>query len=283
MGKVKIKRKSTLIDMTAMSDVTVLLLTFFMLTSTFLTPEPVKVITPSSVSEVKVPMTNLITILVAPQTEDTETVLGEDNGRVYISFTGDADSTFSSEKIRVRIMQEAVNLYNEQQAALGRPAVAMPNPDKFMKISMFGTPFQYLAQVVEMEPTKRDEVMGVIVDPKTKQFNPMAGIPVDFKGSGQMNWANDNNIKNLNEFQIWLKAISNVAKAVNQEQIEGLSEEEIRDLENLHTAIKRKGEGIAVKADKDTPWTAVHLVFDNLQTMDLNKFSLMTSLKSENE
>ena len=283
MGKVKIKKKSTFIDMTAMSDVTVLLLTFFMLTSTFLTPEPVKVITPSSVSEVKVPMTNLITILVAPQTEDTETALGEDNGRVYISFTGDADSTFSSEKIRVRIMQEAVNLYNEQQAALGRPAVAMPNPDKFMKISMFGTPFQYLAQVVEMEPTKRDEVMGIIVDPKTKQFNPMAGIPVDFKGSGQMNWANDNNIKNLNEFQIWLKAISNVAKAVNQEQIEGLSEEEIRDLENLHTAIKRKGEGIAVKADKDTPWTAVHLVFDNLQTMDLNKFSLMTSLKSENE
>ncbi len=36
MGKVKIKKKSTLIDMTAMSDVTVLLLTFFMLTSTFL-------------------------------------------------------------------------------------------------------------------------------------------------------------------------------------------------------------------------------------------------------
>ena len=51
MGKVKIKRKSTLIDMTAMSDVTVLLLTFFMLTSTFLAKEPVTVITPSSVQE----------------------------------------------------------------------------------------------------------------------------------------------------------------------------------------------------------------------------------------
>ena len=33
----KIKKKSTFIDMTAMSDVTVLLLTFFMLTSTFRT------------------------------------------------------------------------------------------------------------------------------------------------------------------------------------------------------------------------------------------------------
>ena len=51
MGKVKIKKKETRIDMTAMSDVTVLLLTFFMLTSTFLQKEPVQVITPPSVSE----------------------------------------------------------------------------------------------------------------------------------------------------------------------------------------------------------------------------------------
>lgn len=41
MAKVKVKRKSTFIDMTAMSDVTVLLLTFFMLTSTFIQKEPV--------------------------------------------------------------------------------------------------------------------------------------------------------------------------------------------------------------------------------------------------
>ena len=33
MPKIIVKRKSTFIDMTAMSDVTVLLLTFFMLTS----------------------------------------------------------------------------------------------------------------------------------------------------------------------------------------------------------------------------------------------------------
>ena len=51
--------------MTAMSDVTVLLLTFFMLTSTFLQKEPTIVYTPSSVSEEKVPMNNLVTILVS--------------------------------------------------------------------------------------------------------------------------------------------------------------------------------------------------------------------------
>ena len=65
--KVKIKRKSTLIDMTAMSDVTVLLLTFFMLTSTFLQKEPTIVYTPSSVSEEKVPVKDLVTILVSSE------------------------------------------------------------------------------------------------------------------------------------------------------------------------------------------------------------------------
>ena len=55
MGRAKIKKKSMFIDMTAMSDVTVLLLTFFMLTSTFVKKEPVQVFTPASVSEIKIP------------------------------------------------------------------------------------------------------------------------------------------------------------------------------------------------------------------------------------
>ena len=53
MAKVKIKKQDTFIDMTAMSDVTVLLLTFFMLTSTFVKKEPVQVATPASVSAPK--------------------------------------------------------------------------------------------------------------------------------------------------------------------------------------------------------------------------------------
>jgi biopolymer transport protein ExbD len=63
MGKVKIK-KDVWIDMTPMSDVMVLLLTFFMLTSTFVKQEPVKVNTPGSVSEIKVPEKNVLNILV---------------------------------------------------------------------------------------------------------------------------------------------------------------------------------------------------------------------------
>ncbi|MDH6354001.1 biopolymer transport protein ExbD [Dysgonomonas sp. PH5-45] len=67
MSKVKVKKQSTFIDMTAMSDVTVLLLTFFMLTATFLPKEPVQVITPASVSETKIPEANVMTILIDPK------------------------------------------------------------------------------------------------------------------------------------------------------------------------------------------------------------------------
>ena len=67
MGNIKIEKKDIWIDMTPMSDVMTLLLCFFMLTSTFLTPEPVKVNTPSSVSEVKVPENDVLNILVSPE------------------------------------------------------------------------------------------------------------------------------------------------------------------------------------------------------------------------
>jgi biopolymer transport protein ExbD len=67
MGKIKIEKKDIWIDMTPMSDVMTLLLCFFMLTSTFLTPEPVKVNTPGSVSEVKVPENDVLNILVSPE------------------------------------------------------------------------------------------------------------------------------------------------------------------------------------------------------------------------
>lgn len=82
MPRIKVKRKSTLIDMTAMSDVTVLLLTFFMLTSTFVQKEPVQVATPSSVSEIKIPETDIVQILIDPQ------------GRIFMSLDKQEDRVF---------------------------------------------------------------------------------------------------------------------------------------------------------------------------------------------
>ena len=253
MGKVKIKRKSTLIDMTAMSDVTVLLLTFFMLTSTFLQKEPTIVYTPSSVSEEKVPMNNLVTVLVSSadksgKLEDPSTV----EGKLFISFTGDADSVFYNEQHK----NTPIALNAAQKAA-------------FRQTNMFGTSFAHLPELLNMSVTERDKEQGDLT-------NANVGIPIN---------DNKNRDGRLNDFQIWLKAIYNVAQRINNEQREdpSLTEEQRANLSNLYTALMRKGQGIAIKADKDTPFTTVQLVFDNLQTMKLNKFSLMTALKSEDE
>ncbi|MCD8296726.1 MAG: biopolymer transporter ExbD [Prevotella sp.] len=64
MGKIKIQKKDVWIDMTPMSDVMTLLLCFFMLTSTFVKNEAVKVQTPASISEIKVPETNVLTVII---------------------------------------------------------------------------------------------------------------------------------------------------------------------------------------------------------------------------
>ena len=82
MGKVKIKKNDVWIDMTPMSDVMVLLLTFFMLTSTFVKNEPVKVTTPGSVSEIKVPEKDVLCIHVA---KDGKVFLTIDNTNDLVS------------------------------------------------------------------------------------------------------------------------------------------------------------------------------------------------------
>lgn len=240
MGRVKIKRKSTLIDMTAMSDVTVLLLTFFMLTSTFLQKEPVTVITPSSVSEIKVPTSNLVTVLV------------DQEQRVFISVAGSQDSTWSSERVRAEVLKYAGQLYNETHK--NKINFTQKQVETFAKINMFGIPLAQMPEFLDMPQLKQDEYL----DPSK---NPNCGIPID----------NNKDLTKPNEFQIWMNAIYNVARDVTSS--DGVS---------FETQIKR-GEGIAIKADQATPYEVVHVVMDNLQTLKMNKFSLMTALKSEEE
>ncbi|MBO4730610.1 MAG: biopolymer transporter ExbD, partial [Bacteroidaceae bacterium] len=70
MGRFKIKKADLFIDMTPMSDVMLLLLTFFLMAGTFTKPEPVQVQAPGSVSDIKIPSTDILTIYVAGQGKD---------------------------------------------------------------------------------------------------------------------------------------------------------------------------------------------------------------------
>jgi biopolymer transport protein ExbD len=68
MAKVKLAKKSTRIDMTAMCDVAFLLLSFFIMTSTAKVPEPKPVDTPASTVKAKLPEKNLATITIGDST-----------------------------------------------------------------------------------------------------------------------------------------------------------------------------------------------------------------------
>lgn len=111
MGKIKVKKQSTFIDMTAMSDVTVLLLTFFMLTATFLPKEPVQVTAPSSVSEVKIPESNVLTILVDPEGRVFLNIDRPENKKAVLELMGqDYGITFTDKQIYAFIEQSHVGV-----------------------------------------------------------------------------------------------------------------------------------------------------------------------------
>ena len=117
MGKIKIQKKDIWIDMTPMSDVMTLLLCFFMLTSTFLTPEPVKVNTPSSVSEVKVPENDVLNILVSPE---GNIYVGTENKNVMNDMLDEVTGKFG-----ISLTAAQIKAYRED-AMIGAPLAVLP-------------------------------------------------------------------------------------------------------------------------------------------------------------
>lgn len=187
MGRVKIAKKSTFIDMTAMSDVTVLLLTFFMLTSTFLQKEPTTVITPASVSTEKVQETNVLQVLVSPE------------GKVWLTMNNDTSAQWSNAAMRESLLDHVTQIYNEQHK---NKQISFTKQQKqtFSKLGAFGVPLSQMGEFLSLadEPeglTKMDNWLS------GKDDNPrhITGIPI----------AAENNDVTLNEFQMWVKAARN--------------------------------------------------------------------------
>ena len=146
MPKVKVKRKSTLIDMTAMSDVTVLLLTFFMLTSTFVQKEPVQVATPASVSEIKIPEINILQILVDPQ------------GKIFMSLDKQED--------RVAVLEELSKEYNVN--------FTPEQVNKFKLINSFGVPIKQMPAFLDLPTDDQDRQLkdyGIPIDTTANPSN----------------------------------------------------------------------------------------------------------------
>ena len=128
MAKVKMSKKATSIDMTAMCDVAFLLLTFFVMTSTAKIPEALPVDTPASTVQTKLPETDLATLTVG-------------KGKVFFDLKG--------KEVRIKTLELMAEQYG----------VTFTDEDKvmFSRMDDFGVPILNLKQIIEMKASDRSK------------------------------------------------------------------------------------------------------------------------------
>ncbi|HEY0056133.1 MAG TPA: biopolymer transporter ExbD [Pedobacter sp.] len=150
MPRIKVPRKSTAIDMTAMCDVAFLLLTFFILTATARQQEPLAVDTPSSTTQIKQP------------TEDIATLTIGGKGKVFFGVVGP------------KVRQSTLDKMSERYALPFTPN----EKNRFALIESFGVPVGNLKQIIKMDGADRNK----------EGLQP--GIPVDSIGgqASELHW-----------------------------------------------------------------------------------------------
>ena len=141
---IKMKKKSTSTDMTAMCDVAFLLLTFFILTATAKVPEVMPVDTPQSTVQTKLPEKDLATLTVG-------------NGKVFFDVKG--------KDVRIRTLELMGQKYGV--------TFSEDDQKKFAIMESFGVPVQNLKQILDMKPADRKNVQQPGI-PKDSLDNQLA-------------------------------------------------------------------------------------------------------------
>lgn len=149
MPKVKPHRTSPSLDMTPMVDLAFLLVTFFMLTTKFAPEESVVVDTPSSVSELKLPENNVITLTV------------DKDKRVFFGVDAKQTKIAALQKVGAKY---GVNFTPAQAKEFGD----LPN---------FGVPIAQLASYLSMSKEDRKSVNKTAL-----------GVPIDSLNNQMIDW-----------------------------------------------------------------------------------------------
>ena len=149
MARVKPKRHNIRVDMTAMTDVSFLLLTFFILTAQFAKPDVETITTPSSISEKLLPDASLMT------------VLSTTDGKFY--FTPVDNGT------------ERMALLDKMGAKYG---MKFTDAEKatFTKVQSVGVPMNQLKGYLNLSDDDR------------KAFKSQTGIPLDSTNTQLIDW-----------------------------------------------------------------------------------------------
>ena len=200
MPKVKVPRKSTAIDMTAMCDVAFLLLTFFILTATARQPEPLPVDTPASTVKIKLPELDIATLTIG-------------KGKVFFGVKG--------QQVRELMLDKMAKLYSIQFTAEERK--------RFSLIESFGVPIANLRQLIALHGEARNKP-GV-----------QLGIPIDSLD---------------NQLHQWILQARYATKELNNVDMR-----------------------ISIKGDASEQYPTIKKVIDILQKQQINKFSLITTLR----
>jgi biopolymer transport protein ExbD len=141
---IKMKKKSTSTDMTAMCDVAFLLLTFFILTATAKVPEVMPVDTPASTVQTKLPEKDLATLTVG-------------GGKVFFDVKG--------KDVRKRTLELMSDKYGVK--------FSEDEQNKFAIMESFGVPIQNLKQVLDTKPSERKNIQQPGI-PKDSLDNQLA-------------------------------------------------------------------------------------------------------------
>lgn len=142
MPKVKIPRKSTAIDMTAMCDVAFLLLTFFMLTSKFKPKDPVSVDIPASRAQIPIPESKIIMLTV---NKDGAVYMGVDDQKTRMEWMSLLASPVESGGFGLQFTDKTAN--------------------EWRLTDLFGCDVNQLPQVLSIPGAERDKVQkGIPTD-----------------------------------------------------------------------------------------------------------------------